>query len=99
MSLDESKHMLRQYKVKNIKKKPKVKVNVDDVSVEEIKDVVDKHIEKHPNDGQFTGVFKHVENLKKELQEKEKEQDEEKNYRNYVTMINFINETEIKELV
>ena len=97
--MDESKHTLRQHKVKKIKKKLKVKANVDDVSAEEIKDVVDKHIEKHPNDGQHTGIFKHVENLKKELQEKEKEQDEEKNYRNYVAMINFINENEIKEIV
>ena len=63
MSLDESKHMLRQYKVKNIKKKPKVKVNVDDMSVEEIQHVVNKYVEKWPNDGQHTGIFKHVECL------------------------------------
>ena len=72
MILDQSQNMLRNYKVKNVVKKIKVKVDVEDMSAEEIEDAIDKHTEKYPNDSPFTGMFQRMDDLKKNLMKRRK---------------------------
>ena len=53
-------------------RKTNVSFDVEDLSIEDIDEMLRKHNEKHPEDSPGAGVFKHVSMLEKKLQKKKK---------------------------
>ena len=74
----------------------KVIFDLEDISLEHVKEIIYKLNELYLEDGLCRGLFKYAEEIRIKSEEKEKERYEMINNHNYIVLVNYVNINEIK---